>query len=110
MCKIVGLVTFLILNSFNLSLAEEFYLPESNPEMDPQPNENVCRFETSFYGTSRLTPYSRGDFDEATWALLQPYLLPIDHPIKNKLDEIFTKSRASTSIETLPKPVSSICP
>lgn len=34
------------------------------------------------------------------WNSLQPYFLPVNHPIKDKLDRIFTQKRATASKET----------
>lgn len=33
------------------------------------------------------------------WALLEPYLLPGDHPIKHKLDRLFQKKRVTQSLD-----------
>ncbi len=38
-----------------------------------------------------------------TWNAVAPYLLPSDHPAKNKLDEIFSKSRPVASSDALKK-------
>jgi hypothetical protein len=40
---------------------------------------------------------------EKVWEIVDPYLMPDDHPAKAKLDEIFTRSRATTSIKTMEK-------
>lgn len=34
------------------------------------------------------------------WMLLEPYFLPANHPIKAKLDRIFSKTRATLSVES----------
>lgn len=39
--------------------------------------------------------------DEVTWSSLSPYLLPSNHPIKAKLDEIFFKMRATATPLTM---------
>ncbi len=40
---------------------------------------------------------------EAVWSLLQPYLMPDDHPIKAKLDSIFSKARVTLTAKTMKK-------
>lgn len=37
------------------------------------------------------------------WDQVEPFLMPDDHPAKAKLDEIFSKSRVTTSIKTMEK-------
>ena len=41
--------------------------------------------------------------DDAYWNQAQSYLLPFDHPVRQKLDAIFHKTRATTSIKTFSK-------
>jgi len=41
------------------------------------------------------------DVDEATWHALLPYFLPSNHPLKNKLDAIFSSSRVTANLQTL---------
>lgn len=49
-----------------------------------------------------LPPYTIYSYaNEATWQLLTPYLLPNTHPIKNKLDKLFSESRILLNIDTL---------
>lgn len=49
-----------------------------------------------------LSPYTIYSYvNEATWQLLTPYLLPDKHPIKKKLDKLFSESRILLNIETL---------
>lgn len=49
-----------------------------------------------------LTGFERPEYiDEAVWNLATPHLIPEDHPIKAKLDSIFTKTRASSSEKSL---------
>lgn len=38
-----------------------------------------------------------GSVDEVTWNTLQPYLLPSNHPLKPKLDDIFLRMRATAT-------------
>lgn len=46
-------------------------------------------------------PFQKSQYiDEARWIEVQPYLLPENHPVKSKLDSIFSKSRATSSIDT----------
>ncbi len=39
--------------------------------------------------------------DSASWQIAKEFLLPDSHPMKAKLDVIFSKARATTSVETL---------
>ena len=48
-------------------------------------------------------PYQRNRIDPVSWEMAEPFLIPEDHPIKGKLDAIFSKTRATTSIETFKK-------
>lgn len=41
--------------------------------------------------------------DKATWEALEPHFLPADHPAKEKIDAIFTNTRASLTPGTLEK-------
>ncbi|KAF3363411.1 hypothetical protein PHSC3_000020 [Chlamydiales bacterium STE3] len=41
--------------------------------------------------------------DDVSWEEVQPFLLPFDHPLKKKLDTIFTKRRATTSFKSMGK-------
>ncbi|MGK5594107.1 MAG: hypothetical protein ACSNEK_01955 [Parachlamydiaceae bacterium] len=41
--------------------------------------------------------------DQDTWEHVLPYLLPFNHPLKKKLDGIFTKHRATASAKALEK-------
>ncbi len=48
--------------------------------------------------------YERPDYiDETIWNHVLPYLMPEDHPLKPKLDKIFTESRVSSTKKTLKK-------
>jgi hypothetical protein len=51
---------------------------------------------------SGYSDYAKSPFvDGATWDTLKPYFLPESHPIKKKLDHLFTRSRVGLSSETL---------
>lgn len=51
-----------------------------------------------------LDAYTRSPYvEETTWNDLSPYFLPEDHPVKEKLDNIFTTSRASYNTKSLKK-------
>lgn len=41
--------------------------------------------------------------NQPTWKKLSPYFLPEDHPIKEKLDKLFSSSRAILNLDTLKK-------
>lgn len=56
----------------------------------------VAKRSKSFTGYVK-SPYVT---DEA-WAAVYPYLLPVDHPLKPKLDKIFHSGRATSSIESM---------
>lgn len=54
--------------------------------------------------TQTLFSYERNPYvSEEIWDKVSPYFLPEDHPLKEKLDEIFTKSRAIVGIESMKK-------
>lgn len=53
--------------------------------------------------SAQLPPYQRNSIDSASWEVAKPFLFPENHPIKVKLDSIFSKTRATTSIETFKK-------
>ena len=40
---------------------------------------------------------------EGVWDLIEPHLLPMDHPVKKKLDKIFSKPGVNTNGQTLYK-------
>lgn len=49
-----------------------------------------------------LTGYERSPYVEsALWNDVQPYLLPLDHPVKPILDKIFRRSRATASLTAM---------
>ncbi|MBA2369446.1 MAG: hypothetical protein H0V82_10550 [Candidatus Protochlamydia sp.] len=48
---------------------------------------------------SKSYPYNRY-VPSCDWVCLEPYFLPLDHPIKGKLDAIFTKKRVTFSKES----------
>lgn len=50
--------------------------------------------------SAQSIPYHRNCIDTASWEVAKPFLLPENHPIKAKLDAIFTKTRATTFIKT----------
>jgi hypothetical protein len=45
-------------------------------------------------------PYQRNSIDSASWEVAKPFLIPENHPMKAKLDAIFSKTRATISIHT----------
>lgn len=71
---------------------------------------NSCSSWSQPFGFSLGTPYEKckeynwpkkGSIDDASWAAIQPYLLPSNHPIRNKLDQIFSQTRATTNELTM---------
>lgn len=54
--------------------------------------------------TSNLYVYKRpAEVSEEVWEMVQPYLLPSNHPIKKKLDRIFKKSRVTANAKSIRK-------
>ena len=51
--------------------------------------------------TTKITEYAFNPYvDPNTWELLKPYFLPIDHPMKPALDEIFHNNRLVSNRES----------
>lgn len=55
----------------------------------PQINGKECHWTKRFH------------IDDATWVSVQPYLLPSNHPLKSKLDQIFSGFRATTDANSM---------
>ncbi|CDZ81688.1 hypothetical protein BN1013_02224 [Candidatus Rubidus massiliensis] len=50
------------------------------------------------------TPFRKpSQIDETTWQNIQPYLLPLNHPVKKHLDRLFNNKHYTYSLETLEK-------
>lgn len=45
----------------------------------------------------------RNHVPQEAWSIVEPYLIPENHPVKAKLDKIFKKSRAIRSLKSLDK-------
>ncbi len=60
-------------------------------------SEYWIHFQTRSYPNFQNNPY----LDQRLKTLMAPYLLPLDHPIKSKLDAIFSQSRVTENNETL---------
>lgn len=57
---------------------------------------------TSDVKLQKVSGWQKSDLvDEDTWNALQPYLLPANHPIKPKLDQIFSVMRATATPLTM---------
>lgn len=63
----------------------------------------VCFFATGYSITTATYPnfYENPLLDETMRTKMTPYLLPLDHPIKEKLDVIFSQSRVIQNRQTL---------
>ena len=59
----------------------------------------ICLFIFGSVEAASPNPYVK----DKVWDLVTPYLIPDDHPAKAKLDELFSKSRVTTSIKTMEK-------
>jgi hypothetical protein len=59
----------------------------------------ICLFIFGSVEAASPHPYIK----EKIWDYVTPYLIPDDHPAKAKLDEIFSKTRVTTSIKTMEK-------
>lgn len=58
---------------------------------------SVCQKESSL-------SYQKPDhIDDLLWEGLIPYLLPFNHPIKDQLDDLFSRAQATCSLDTLEK-------
>lgn len=71
-------------------------------------NVIAITFLLIFFSLSKIysgqpLPYQRNSIDSASWEAAKPYLIPENHPMRAKLDSIFSKTRATTSIETFKK-------
>lgn len=54
------------------------------------------------FGSQEGTTYPRNPYIEISlWDELTPYFLPYDHPIREKLDELFSQSRITLNAETV---------
>lgn len=60
-------------------------------------------FLSSQVYSAQPIPYQRNSIDPASWEVAAPFLIPENHPTKLKLDAIFSKTRATSSIETFKK-------
>jgi len=60
-------------------------------------------FSSSRIHSDQPLPYQRNSIDSASWEAAKPFLIPENHPMKAKLDAIFSKTRATTSIKTFKK-------
>ncbi len=86
-----------------------FFLPDDDEEYSYYrlTEENIRTLQ--FYGYEEIQAYITNFFchrpehiDLALWESLRPYLLPIDHPIKEKLDDLFKqKERVTLNQNTL---------
>lgn len=64
----------------------------------------TIKFLLAFSLASFISLYSYSpppDIDELLWEQLSPYFLPENHPIKQKLDSLFSQSRAIATQESL---------
>lgn len=53
-------------------------------------------------GQQASYPYNP-DVSQEVWQQLEPYFLPYDHPVKKKLDRLFSKKRATATLESFRK-------
>lgn len=96
-----------LLGSLRVLFPPAYQYLNMNGIADPlvsQKNERSFPLNGLWNPMAEVTGYLRSPYvTESTWETVTPFLLPENHPIKARLDRIFSNSRVSQSSSTLKK-------